>query len=337
MPVPTFTPSRRNASQNSSYNFFASSGGAAEMKLGRRCPRASPYSVNCDTTSASPFTSSSEWFIFPCSSSKIRRLLAFSAIAAATAEVSSLPTPSRIISPAPISPVTRPSTVTFARLTLCTTMRIFSLVGVQQCCTPVASVSQPWRASLTSSPASSAATPAIAPRYRQIPPALPRPVSIIPPYAVQRIRLRMMCLVVVRRILHAPEAWHARFIKRHVVRSSLAAQRGFHDSRGFRQGIHNAVNRLPHVVIPHQPNRKHFPGAGVVHQDPGNFGQFILVRRHIRSGAVQALLLAGKQHKPDGALRLHPQFLQCARRFQHRHGSGAIVRSAGSQVPRVQM
>ena len=42
----------------------------------------------------------------------------------ATAEVSSRPTPSKIISPAPISPVTRPSTVTRARLTLCTTARI---------------------------------------------------------------------------------------------------------------------------------------------------------------------------------------------------------------------
>src|SRR5215471_10693261 len=94
------------------------------MKLGRRCPRASPYNVNCETTSALPFTSSNERFIFPCSSSKIRRLATFSATAAATCELSSFPTPSRIISPGPISPVTCPSTVTFARLTRCTTTRI---------------------------------------------------------------------------------------------------------------------------------------------------------------------------------------------------------------------
>src|SRR5580704_4548669 len=94
------------------------------MKLGRRCPRASPYNVNCETTSAAPLTSSRERFILPCSSSKIRRFATFSARDAATAGVSSRPTPSKIISPLPISPVTRPSTVTLARLTLCTTARI---------------------------------------------------------------------------------------------------------------------------------------------------------------------------------------------------------------------
>src|SRR6266446_9693829 len=53
----------------------------------------------------------------------MRRFAHFSAIDATTAGVSSRPTPRRIISPAPTSPVTRPSTVTFARLTLCRTAR----------------------------------------------------------------------------------------------------------------------------------------------------------------------------------------------------------------------
>src|SRR4051812_39474927 len=118
-------PRLRSLVLNSSYSVAASSGGAAAMKLGRRWPRALPYSVNCDTTSAAPLTSSSERFIFPASSSKMRRFATFSAIDAATEEESSLPRPSNIISPASISPVTRPSTVTFARLTRCTTTRIY--------------------------------------------------------------------------------------------------------------------------------------------------------------------------------------------------------------------
>src|SRR5271157_228255 len=272
MPVATFTPSPRNASQNSSYNFLASSGGAAEMKLGRRCPRASPYSVNCDTTSASPFTSSSERFIFPCSSSKIRRLLAFSAIPAATPEVSSLPTPSRIISPAPISPVARPSTVTFARLTLCTTSRIILPWGCSppQAGTPVGKVSTSIHFLLL--------LPRLPRQHlRQLCHVVPEHCQhfralrqFIPPHAVQRIRLRVMRLVVVRRILHAPETRHSRLVKRYVVRSSLASQRRLHDSCTLRQWIQNAVHRFPHVVISHQSDRQHFPGSSIVHQHTGN-------------------------------------------------------------------
>jgi len=111
----------------------ALSGGAAEMKLGRLWPRASPYKVNCETTRELPCTSRSERFILPWASSKMRRLATFSAIDAVTCDVSSRPTPSSTINPAPISPVTRPSNVTRARLTLCTTARIVEVaISVQR-------------------------------------------------------------------------------------------------------------------------------------------------------------------------------------------------------------
>ena len=48
----------------------------------------------------------------------LRDFDAWDLVDAATVDVSSRPTPSKIISPAPISPVTRPSTATLARLTL---------------------------------------------------------------------------------------------------------------------------------------------------------------------------------------------------------------------------
>src|SRR5271156_6741653 len=94
------------------------------MKLGLRWPRASPYKVNCDMARIAPPVSSTERFIFPCSSAKIRRFTIFSAIAAAVADTSSRPTAISTTSPGPISPVTLPSTSTRARLTLCSTARI---------------------------------------------------------------------------------------------------------------------------------------------------------------------------------------------------------------------
>src|SRR6516164_3495266 len=54
----------------------------------------------------------------------MRRFTHRSAIRATTAEVSLRPTPSKIISPGPISPLIRPPTVTFARLTRWRTARI---------------------------------------------------------------------------------------------------------------------------------------------------------------------------------------------------------------------
>src|SRR5216683_3814317 len=230
MPVATVTPSPCSALLNSSYSRAACSGGAAEMKLGRRCPRASPYKVNCETTRAAPFTSSSDRFIFPFSSSKIRKFATFSASEAATAGESSRPTPSKTINPAPISPVMRSSTVTLARLTRCTTARIEGSIGAP----PAASKpsSQP---------------PAFARTYlligfllfRRLPRQQLRQLrhvvckhrqhlrafrQVIPTHVLQPVCLRVMHLVVVGDVLHAPKTRHARFIKWHVVGAALPAQ-----------------------------------------------------------------------------------------------------------------
>src|SRR6266851_3907088 len=93
------------------------------MKPGRVPLRASPKSVNCETASSAPFASSTERFIFPCSSSKMRRSATLSASQRASSSESRVPTPKRTQSPAPMLPVTRPSTATLASLTLCTTAR----------------------------------------------------------------------------------------------------------------------------------------------------------------------------------------------------------------------
>src|SRR5690606_38571373 len=79
MPVSTFTPWLRSSSLNRSYNLDAISGAAAAVKLGRRPFRQSPYRVNWDTDKMPPPTSRRERFIFPCSSSKMRRFTTFSA------------------------------------------------------------------------------------------------------------------------------------------------------------------------------------------------------------------------------------------------------------------
>src|SRR5215470_3478228 len=287
IPVPTVTPIFLNASQNSSYRFFASSGGAAEMKLGRRCPRASPYSVNCDTTRALPFTSSNERFIFPCSSSKILRLATFSAIAVATDEVSSFPTPSRIISPGPISPLIFPCTLTFARLTLCTTARIllcFSLYFVTSLLLYFALQALPFQHLRQ--------LRHIVGKHRQ---HLRSFRQIVPAHMLEHIRLGVVHLVVVGHFLHAPESRHARLIERHVIRAALAAQRRLHDAHRLRQRIQHAPHGLAHIVIPHQADGQHFARAGVVHQHPRHLRQLILVRRHVRPRSIQSLFLAGEQ------------------------------------------
>src|SRR4051812_42637796 len=59
-PVSTGTPSARSSAQKRSYTGSASSGGAASPKLGLLPFAVSAMSVNCDTTSAAPSTSSRE-------------------------------------------------------------------------------------------------------------------------------------------------------------------------------------------------------------------------------------------------------------------------------------
>src|SRR5260370_2026928 len=195
------------------------------MKVGGRWPRGSPYSVNCETTSAAPFTSSRDRLIFPWSFSKMRKLATFTAMDAAPARVSSPPRPSRTNNPAPFSPVMRSSTVTLARLTLCTTARI-----------------SPVRPRLV---------------FRGLPRQQVRQLrhvvgkhrqhlrtfgQIIPAHVPERIRLRVMHLVVVGYVLHAPESRHSRVIKEHVVGAALPSQPRLRQSDFF--DLHDRIQRL---------------------------------------------------------------------------------------------
>src|SRR5471030_110998 len=100
------------------------------MNPGRVPLRASPYKVNCEIASSAPRTSTSDLFILPVSSSKMRKLTIFSASQAASASVSFTPTPISAHKPSFTAPVTRRSfiapvslarTLTLASLTLWTT------------------------------------------------------------------------------------------------------------------------------------------------------------------------------------------------------------------------
>ncbi len=95
-----------------------------DCRHGRRPLRASPYSVNCETASSPPPTSSSERFILPASSSKMRRFTILSTIHATSAAPSPVPAPRSTRSPRPMRPTTSPSTRTSARETRCTTARM---------------------------------------------------------------------------------------------------------------------------------------------------------------------------------------------------------------------
>ena len=70
IPCSTLPNSFRHSSKKYSYKRSASDGEPACVKLGRLPFLQSAYSVNCDTTSTSPPTSSIERFIFPSSSEK---------------------------------------------------------------------------------------------------------------------------------------------------------------------------------------------------------------------------------------------------------------------------
>ena len=113
-PVATVTPSDASVAANRRYSRSARSGGAAAVNPGRRPRRVSANSVNCDTTSAAPPTSSSARFVRPSSSRKIRSSAALRARSSVVASSSPGPTPSRMTSPGPIAPTTSPSTRTSA-------------------------------------------------------------------------------------------------------------------------------------------------------------------------------------------------------------------------------
>src|SRR6266540_3151484 len=107
----------RSEVKNRSYKAAATSGGAASVKLGRRPLRASPYSVNWETTRTAPRTWARSRFILPSASPKSRKPRIFSAIQSRATSESVGANPASTRNPAPILPATRPSTRTSARET----------------------------------------------------------------------------------------------------------------------------------------------------------------------------------------------------------------------------
>src|SRR5262245_56444368 len=122
-PVSTGTRLARTAVTKCSYSACAAAAGAAAVNAGRRPRRQSAWSVNCDTTSSAPPTSSSARFICPASSSKTRSPTTLRPSSSASACESPAATPSSTQSPGPIAPTSWSLTVTRASRTRCTTAR----------------------------------------------------------------------------------------------------------------------------------------------------------------------------------------------------------------------
>src|SRR4051812_46327430 len=93
------------------------------MKLGRFPLAASPYRVNYDTTSSAPSTSTTDRFILPSSSEKMRNPQTLSAIQAVVDWSSAWVKPTSSTSPLSMDPMTRSDTATDAVVTLCTSTR----------------------------------------------------------------------------------------------------------------------------------------------------------------------------------------------------------------------
>jgi len=119
-PVRTGRPLRAaSILTNASNSGCAMPGGAARDHDGRLPLRVDAYSVNCETASSDPCSSTTERFITPASSSNIRTSAIFRASHSPSSGASSAATPTRTSSPAPIWLTTPPSTVTLASRTRC--------------------------------------------------------------------------------------------------------------------------------------------------------------------------------------------------------------------------
>ncbi len=119
-------PSTSIAAATRSQRTFARAGVAASVNPGRRPRRVSANRVNWLTTRASPSTSSSERFVRPSSSRKMRSSQIRWASQSACASSSPRPTPRNTSRPGPMDPVTRSPTRTSARLTRCRSARTAS-------------------------------------------------------------------------------------------------------------------------------------------------------------------------------------------------------------------
>src|SRR5215469_3985588 len=122
-PVSTCAPSLRNSATTAPTSGSATWPGAALIHVGRRPLVVSAYNVNWLTTSNGAAVSEQDF-----SPSRMRSPQSLAASFAALAGVSSWVTPTSTSRPgSAMAPTTRPSTVTLARLTRCTTARTTAL------------------------------------------------------------------------------------------------------------------------------------------------------------------------------------------------------------------
>src|SRR5438445_3598930 len=91
-----------------SYSLRACSGRAAAMNDGRLPPRVSPNNVNWETARTAPSTSTTDRFILPSLSSKMRRPAILSATYSASPSLSVVATPRRTKEMLNMSPIKSP-------------------------------------------------------------------------------------------------------------------------------------------------------------------------------------------------------------------------------------
>ncbi len=152
---------------------------------------------------------------------------------------------------------------------------------------------------------------------------------------IERVGLRVVHLVIVCNLLHAPETRHAFLIKGHVIAAAFAAKGRFVQGNVLiaRESVDDVIDGFAGVVVAHESDGQHFACSGIVNENSRDFGKLIVMRLDVGARAVEALLFSGEKHEADGALRLDAKLLQRAGRGHHGHGARAIVGRAFAQIP----
>ncbi len=86
-----------------------------------------------------------------------------------------------------------------------------------------------------------------------------------------------------------------------------------------------------------EAEREDAAGAGVMHEDGGDFVELCFVSFDVLLRANQTFFFTAEQNKANSALGLEIQLSESARGLEHGDGAGAVIGSAGAEIPGVQV
>src|SRR5580704_16222902 len=201
---------------------------------------------------ASP-ASSSERFILPCSSLKIRRFTIFSAIAVAVADASSHPTATSTTSPGPISPMTFPVTTTRAWVTRCSTARINRPLASSGRTPPL--ISRACSGSRLTRKKLGQLRNVVSPGSHHLR-ALDQ-IGFL--RLIESVGLRVMRFKILCGVLHTEKSRNACFFEGSVIAAGHPSF-GYFQQTERMQRSYNSVHHFAVLIIPHQANAYHAAG-----------------------------------------------------------------------------